>query len=311
MEEITIQEIRNFNRFYTQILGLLDRHIVQSPFTLPEARVLYELNACQPATATLLAEKLGMDKGLLSRILSAFEKKKMLCKLPNSEDGRSRFVQLTQEGKTAFEAINMAANRQIMGLLSGKSVAQKKQIVEAMHSLRRVLADQTSGKDDHSLDDIHIRTDLQPGDLGALIQMHAKVYQDEYDYGIAFESYVAQGVAEFYQSYDPEKSRIWIAEHRGVRVGYLALMERGAMAQLRYFVLDRYYRGIGLGKRMMELFMDYLKDKNYQGAYLWTVDELPAAAALYRRYGFLLTEESPSTAFGKPLMEQRYDLKLE
>ena len=223
MEEITIQEIRNFNRFYTQILGLLDRHIVQSPFTLPEARVLYELNACQPATATLLAEKLGMDKGLLSRILSAFEKKKMLCKLPNSEDGRSRFVQLTQEGKTAFEAINMAANRQIMGLLSGKSVAQKKQIVEAMHSLRRVLADQTSGKDDHSLDDIHIRTDLQPGDLGALIQMHAKVYQDEYDYGIAFESYVAQGVAEFYQSYDPEKSRIWIAEHRGVRVGYLAL----------------------------------------------------------------------------------------
>lgn len=160
-------------------------------------------------------------------------------------------------------------------------------------------------------DDISIRTTLQPGDIGYVVYRHGKLYGDEYGYGVSFESYVAAGLAEFYKSYDPSKDRVWIAEHNGVIVGFLLLMHReGNAAQLRYFYLEADYRGIGLGKRLMELYMAFLRSCNYKSSYLWTTDELPAAAALYKKAGFRLTEEKESTAFGKALKEQRYDLVL-
>lgn len=161
-----------------------------------------------------------------------------------------------------------------------------------------------------SLDDIRIRTELRPGDIGYVVYMHGALYSREYDYGIAFETYVAQGLHEFYQQYDPSKDRVWICEHGATIVGFLLLMHRGDAAQLRYFVLHPDYRGIGLGKKLMTLYMEFLHACGYRSSYLWTTDHLPAAAALYKRHGFVLTEEKPSTSFGKPVVEQRYDLVL-
>jgi N-acetylglutamate synthase-like GNAT family acetyltransferase len=163
-----------------------------------------------------------------------------------------------------------------------------------------------------ALSDIIIRTNLEPGDLGYVVHLHGSFYGKEYGYGIQFETYVARGIHEFYQQYDPAKDRLWICEHEGRIIGSLLLMHRGEdSAQLRYFMVLPEYQGIGLGKRLMELFMEFFRQCGYRSAYLWTVDELPAAAALYRRHGFRLTEEKPSTAFGKPLREQRYELVLE
>ncbi len=163
-----------------------------------------------------------------------------------------------------------------------------------------------------ALSDIVIRTELRPGDLGYVTYLHGSFYGKEYGYGIAFEAYVAQGLHEFYERYDPARDRFWLCEHQGRIIGSLLLMHRGEdAAQLRYFMVLPDYQGIGLGKRLMELFMAFLRERGYRSAYLWTVSELPAAAALYRRHGFRLTEEKPSTAFGKPLTEQRYDLVLD
>lgn len=159
------------------------------------------------------------------------------------------------------------------------------------------------------LDDIHIRTTLKPGDLGYVIHRHGKLYGDEYNYGISFETYVGVGLHEFYQNYDAEKDRVWICEHEGAIVGFLLLMHReNGAAQLRYFYMEPAYRGIGLGKKLIALYMDFLREKGYQSSYLWTTHELEAAASLYKRHGFLLTHEKDSTSFGKPLREQRYDL---
>lgn len=162
-----------------------------------------------------------------------------------------------------------------------------------------------------TLDDIAIRTKLEPGDLGYIIYLHGHLYNREYDYGIEFESYVASGLAEFYQQYDPQKDRVWICEHENRIVGFLLLMHRGDSAQLRYFILEQEYRGIGLGNKLLNLYMDFLKEKNYKSSYLLTTDELPASAHLYKKFGFTLTEEKPSNAFGKPVMQQRYDLIVE
>ncbi|MBS1563520.1 MAG: GNAT family N-acetyltransferase [Bacteroidetes bacterium] len=163
-----------------------------------------------------------------------------------------------------------------------------------------------------TLQDITIRTELRPGDLGHVMYRHGCLYANEYHFSLRFETYVGLGLYEFYNNYDPARDRVWIAEYRGITIGFLLLMHReNNAAQLRYFYIESPYRGIGLGKKMMELYMQFLRDCGYQSSYLWTTHELTEAAALYKRHGFRLTEEKASTAFGKPLTEQRYDLILQ
>jgi peptidyl-dipeptidase Dcp len=157
------------------------------------------------------------------------------------------------------------------------------------------------------INDISIRTKLKAGDIGYLILMHGALYEKEYHYGIDFEVYVAEGLAEFYRKYDPDRDGVWIAEHEGRMVGFVLIMNRGNSAQLRYFIVDPAYRGIGLGKKLMDQCMQFVQEKGYPSCYLWTTSELPAAANIYRQYGFVLTEEKQSDAFGKPVTEQRYE----
>ena len=161
-----------------------------------------------------------------------------------------------------------------------------------------------------SLDDISIRTELRPGDIGYVTYMHGSLYAKEYNYGIQFESYVAKGLCEFYEKYNPERNRIWACEHKDRMTGFLLLMDRGKAAQLRYFLIEPEYRGIGLGAKLLNLYLDFLRECGYRESYLWTTHELDRAASLYKQLGFKLTEEKESTSFGKPLREQRYDLIL-
>ncbi len=159
------------------------------------------------------------------------------------------------------------------------------------------------------LEDINIRTLLRPEDIGHVTLLHGTIYNKEYNYGIAFESYVAAGLDEFYRQYNPSLDRVWIAEHKNKIVGFLLLMHRNnTTAQLRYFLITAPYRGIGLGNKLMQLYMEFAKTAGYSSSYLWTTGELVSAAALYKKYGFQLTEEKRSTAFGPEVLEQRYDL---
>jgi peptidyl-dipeptidase Dcp len=160
------------------------------------------------------------------------------------------------------------------------------------------------------LKDISIRTELQPGDIGYVTYLHGLLYQREYNFGIEFEAYVAKGLYEFYEKYDPATNRVWVCEHNGKIVGFMLLMNRGNEAQLRYFIILPEYRGIGLGKELMKLYMEFLKACHYSKSYLWTTHELYTAAHLYKKHGFVLEEEKESSAFGKPLKENKYTLTL-
>ena len=159
------------------------------------------------------------------------------------------------------------------------------------------------------LEEINIRTELRPGDMGYIIHLHGRMYHQENHYGMQFESYVAAGLHEFYSRYDANLDRVWICEHQERIVGFLLLMHRPAhQAQLRYFLLLPEYRGMGLGTLLMRLFMEQFLALKYEGSYLWTTREQEAAIALYRKFGYHLTEEKPSDGFGKSLIEQRYEL---
>lgn len=167
-----------------------------------------------------------------------------------------------------------------------------------------------------ALNDISIRTELQPGDMGCVICLHGLLYSREYNFGIHFEDYVAKGFLEFKEQYDPRRNRVWVCEHErsspvgGRMVGFLLLMDRGESAQLRYFLIAPEYRGIGLGSKLMGLYMDFLRECGYKSSYLWTTSELHTAISLYKQAGYQLTEEKESTAFGRLVTEQRYDLTL-
>jgi ribosomal protein S18 acetylase RimI-like enzyme len=159
--------------------------------------------------------------------------------------------------------------------------------------------------------DILIRTEIVPGDIGYVIHMHGRIYKKECGYGLDFESYVASGLHEFVGQLPTKRTQGWVCERDSRIVGFLALMDRGEQAQLRYFVIDPSVRGMGLGKKLMELFMDYLKANNYKGAFLLTTKELPTAAHLYTSHGFVLKDERATEyPFGKPVVEQRYELTL-
>jgi N-acetylglutamate synthase-like GNAT family acetyltransferase len=161
------------------------------------------------------------------------------------------------------------------------------------------------------INDITIRNNLQPGDLSYIIYLHGKLYKQEYDYGTQFEVYVAEGLGDFFKNYDLKKDRIWICEHEKKIIGSLLLIHhKNNSAQLRYFLIAPQYRGLGLGKKLMQLFMDFFYECNYQSCYLWTTEELISAASLYKRFGFILSEEKISDAFGKKVKEQRYDFKI-
>lgn len=161
------------------------------------------------------------------------------------------------------------------------------------------------------LEDISIRNELRPGDLGYVIYLHGILYSQEYGYGLGFENYVAGGLHEFIANFDAQKDVVWVCEHGNKIVGFLSLVNRGQKsAQLRYFLLHPTFRGVGLGKKLIHDFMSQIRKKGYSHIYLWTTQEQQAAASLYTRLGFRLTEEKHSTSFGKPLTEQRYDLFL-
>lgn len=161
-----------------------------------------------------------------------------------------------------------------------------------------------------SLDEITIRNELRPGDIGYVIYLHGLLYSREYGYGIDFESYVAKGLHEFHSSYDPDVERAWICEYNDKIIGFLLLMNRNEAAQLRYFIIHPDYRGLGLGKKLMELFMEFLAECNYHSCYLLTTPDLDTATFLYKKYGFRLAEERPSREFSKPDVIQKYEFRL-
>lgn len=160
------------------------------------------------------------------------------------------------------------------------------------------------------LSDIHIRSTLQPGDLGYIAYLHGEIYARECGYGLNFETYVLDGLKDFAKEYDPAEDRVWMCEHEQNIIGFVVAQHREAAIQLRYFLFRPGYRGIGLGKRLIQLFIDFMHQKGASHAYLWTTEEQHAAIALYMRFGFRLTEERSSDTFGKPILERRYDLFL-
>ena len=301
-----IGDIRAFNRFYTDVIGLLDQHLLDSPYSLAEARIIYEVHHHSGIQASQIMELMQIDKSYLSRLLKKLEKDGVIRRKKSEKDARAVILSLTNKGEHEFEQLNTSSDEQISNMIKPFTAAQKTNLVLDMHAIRNAIKPAKPV----TLDDIHIRTQLLPGDLGYVAWLHGKVYSEECSYLLNFEGYVLESLGDWAHKYNPSRDRAWVCEHNNRIIGFLAAVDRSDSLQLRYFIFLPEYRGIGLGKKLMDEFIAWMKIRGLKKSYLWTTNEQHTATSLYKRYGYRLTEEKPSGAFDKELTEQRYDLEL-
>jgi DNA-binding MarR family transcriptional regulator/N-acetylglutamate synthase-like GNAT family acetyltransferase len=300
-----VEDVRRFNRFYTQQIGVLQERLLRSPFSLTEVRVLYELAHRQKLTATELGKELGLDGGYLSRILRGFEKRGLIGKTPSEADGRQSHLGLTEKGRDAFAPINARSHDEVAASLSNLSPAQQERLVEAMHTIERVLGAQPEQKA------LYLLRPHRPGDMGWVVHRHGLLYSQEYGWDDQFEALVASVVAKFIQHYDPKRERCWIAEKDGEPVGSVFLVKQSkTAAKLRLLLVEPRARGLGLGTRLVSECVGFARQAGYRKIMLWTNSVLYAARHIYEKSGFHRVQEEAHHSFGHDLIGETWELKL-
>lgn len=302
-----IHIIRRFNRFYTNILGLLDKHMLDSKFSLAEARVLYDIGHMEICTAKGLIEELKIDPGYLSRIIKHFEKDNLIYRVRSPEDGRLYYLYLTDKGKDTLSKLDDLSNDQIYQMISCLLEQDQMSVVESMKTIENAL----SGKPVLANEKVKIRCDLRPGDVGYLIHLHGWIYAEECGYNHMFEGYVCKTIFDLFENYSSEKDRLWFAEVNGKMIGAIAIVGHSAIqAQLRWFILHPAFRGIGLGRTLLNEAMKYCKERGYQQVFLETTEDQKTAIGMYMKAGFRKVAEHENKVWGKKLVEQTYELNL-
>lgn len=305
----TINQIRSFNRFYTSHIGLLNQHFLESPYSLTEVRVLYEIGEHQSVTAQYLCDILYLDKGYMSRILNLFSKKEIISKIKSKDDGRAYHIVLTDTGKELLKELNNRSAGQILNFAQKLGSEEKNMLVNSMKTIQNLLS---TNYDNHILaGEVTFREGLRPGDIGYLIYLHGILYSKESGYSLEFEGYVAKTFADFLGHYSPEHDRVWLAEYNQQIIGCIAIVHHGEKeGQLRWFLTHPVFRGTGIGKRLLKTAIDYCREKDYDNVFLLTTSIQQRAIGMYKKAGFIQTESVESDQWGKTLYEERFDLKL-
>jgi DNA-binding MarR family transcriptional regulator/N-acetylglutamate synthase-like GNAT family acetyltransferase len=303
--EERVRAVREFNRFYTRRIGVLREGLLESPFSLTESRVLFELAHRERPAATELARELGLDAGYLSRVLSKFKKLGLVSSKPAEQDGRQTLLWLTRKGQAAFAVLNARSQKEVSAMLEAMPQANQIRLVESMETIRRM----AGGSGDSRAPSI-LRSPA-PGDLGEVVRLHGMLYAEEYGWDQRFEGLVAGIVARFVERYDSKRERCWIAERDGKVAGSVFLVKQSeASAKLRMLLVTPEARGLGLGARLVNECIAFARLARYRKITLWTNSVLVAARHIYEKTGFRLVKQEPHRNFGKDLVSETWELKL-
>jgi DNA-binding MarR family transcriptional regulator/GNAT superfamily N-acetyltransferase len=302
--DLQVAAIRAFNRFYTRKIGVVDE-VASSPFSLAEARVLYELAHCEQPTATDIRKELGLDAGYMSRILHDFERRRLVRRQQSETDERQKFLSLTVRGRRAFAPLDERSNRDVATMLEELSLTERKQLVDAVQTVRRLLGDNAEPRTPYLL------RQHQPGDMGWIVHRQAILYAEEYGWDGTYEALAAEIVAQFIKNYDPKRERCWIAEKDGARVGAVFVAKASdKIAKLRLLHVEPEARGLGIGKRLVEECVRFAQQAGYSKLTLWTQSILHAARHLYKQAGFQVVRDEQHHSFGKDLTAETWELEL-
>lgn len=299
------EHVRAFNRFYTRKIGLLGNGLLDSPYSLTEVRLLYELAQQDGLTPTWLSQQLGLNLGYVSRVLRGFKQRGWLRERASESDGRQTLLSLSAAGRKAFVPLNQASHDEAAALLNTLPPAKQQQLLAAMHTISEVLGESSAASEPYL-----IRTH-RPGDLGWMVMRHGALYAQEFGWSEEFEGFVAEIAAHFLKHYDPACERFWIAEQHGENVGCVALVKQSkTVAKLRVLLVEPSARGLGIGKRLTQECEHFARQAGYKKIMLWTNRNLAAARAIYQKAGYQLIAEEAHHSFGKDLTGETWELVL-
>ena len=303
---IQIARVRAFNRDYTRRIGVLSEGLLDSPYSLTQVRVMYEIAHRSGVTAGELADELDLDRGYLSRMLKGFETKKLLVRTPAPEDGRRQHLRMAPAGMRVFAPLEKRSQEQVRGMLTALDEERRRVMLEAMDTIQGAL---DKNKGDHTRQ-LTLRSH-RPGDMGWVVQRHGEIYHQEYGWNEEFEALVAEITAEFVRKLDVTRERCWIAEHDGRRVGCIFLVAKDATtAKLRLLLVDPDTRGLGVGRKLVAECVRFARVAGYRKIVLWTQETLTAARHLYAEAGFVKTAREPHRSFGHDLVGETWEREL-
>jgi DNA-binding MarR family transcriptional regulator/GNAT superfamily N-acetyltransferase len=304
----TVAAVRDFNRAYTRTIGLLEESITGSPFTLPEARVLYELAHDEALGASILAERLSLDTGYVSRLVTRLVRRGLVKRAVHRTDRRRAELLLTAKGRRAFAALDRDTESAIGALVEPLDDRARRDLVQSLARVRQLLV--SPGDDTPSSSPIVLRSH-RPGDLTWIAHRQTMLYVNEYRWNGEFEAVVSRIFADFIDHYDPTAEQCWVAERDGVILGSVSAMRKSrTVCQLRMLYVEQAARGLGIGRLLVRECVAFARRAGYRSMTLWTVSILSAARRIYEAEGFVLAKEAPEHRFGQDLIAQTWELVL-
>lgn len=313
-----IEAVRRFNRFYTRRIGALNEGLLDSEFTLPECRVLWELAHADPVaglTATELGRVLDLDAGYLSRLLRSLKDRHLVEARRSPSDARQSLLQLTAAGRRAFKPLDRRSQEQVADQLAALGDGQQIELLQAFQRVQDLLAD----PGDKPAKKSFVLRPHRPGDLGWIVSRHGALYAREYQWDIGFEALVARIAADFVDHFDARREACWIAERDGVNLGCVCLVQArddttgepvDGTAQLRLLLVEPTARGLGLGDRLVAECHRFAREAGYRRVKLWTNSQLTAARRIYGKAGYRFVSSKPHHSFGQDLVGEVWELDL-
>ena len=304
-----VTKVREFNRFYTRLVGALDEGHLHSSFSLAETRVLYEIAHTPSPTATDLARDLQLDPGYLSRMLRGFERRGLVERVRSATDARRNHLQLTPKGRSAFAELNTRASDAVAEVIAPLPPREQHRLLDSMRTIESLLGARLAAEHQPAF----ILRPHRAGDMGWVVHRQAVLYAQEYGWDETYEALTSRIVADFIDRFDPKRERCWIAERNGEVVGSVFLIrhpERSGVAQLRLLYVERNTRGLGIGGRLVRECTEFARATGYRTITLWTNSVLTSARKIYQAEGYQLVAEKPHHSFGHDLMGQTWELTL-
>ncbi len=302
-----VAAIRHFNRFYTREIGVLHEGLLQSPFSLAEGRVIYELAQRETTTARALAAELRLDPGYLSRILKRFAARKLIARQPDAADARQNLISLTATGRAAFAALDRRSAAEVAEMLVKLPDAARARLVAALTEAETLLG----GRPEAEPKVPYLLRTPAPGDMGWIVHRQGLLYARDYHWDETFEALVAEIVAAFVRNFDAKRERCWIAEREGAIVGSVFVVrESDEVAKLRLLYVEAEARGLGIGRRLVDECLRFARFAGYRRITLWTNDILTSARRIYEATGFRLVDRQPHHSFGHDLIGQNWEREV-
>ena len=302
--DAAVATVRAFNRFYTNLIGLLRGKYLDTPYSLTEARVLFELAQRDASEVTDLRRTVDIDAGYLSRILARFSSDGLITRQRSAADGRRQVITLTGDGRSVVAGLDARSAAQTRDMLATVHDDDRHRLLNAMHVITDVLAEAPPPRG-------YVMRAPQAGDMGWVVQRHGAMYAEEFGWDETFEALVARLVADYVDHRDPDREAAWIAEVDGTPAGCVFCMRKDdRTAQLRMLLVEPWARGLGIGSRLVEEVLRFARRAGYSDITLWTNDVLGSARRIYQRAGFTLDDEARYHSFGKDLVEQNWSRRL-